>query len=162
MDFVIRQRMLLKEERKWLIVRAGVQRSALLWQAGEIHARKTDTNGIINVCSTHIWIQNWIYVSYSLISRVSFRLPFTNTFWTRSKRVSSIYSSGYGTPFHFLSQRSKSTDLWSAAHPLNNSWHWLVFFFPLSVFLVSTHGCAVGGFYSFSSFIKASPHLFVC
>lgn len=39
-------------------------------------------------------------------------------FWTRSKHVSSIYSSGCGAPFHFLSQRSGSTDLWSAAHPL--------------------------------------------
>lgn len=150
----------------------GFKGQVLLWQAGEIHATRIETDGERE--RERMWYQCVFYpfmnfelnaCPYSLTSRVNFTLPFTNRFWTRSQHVSSIYSSGYGAPFHFLSQRSKSTDLWSAAHPLNNSWHWLVFFplfFPLSVFLVSTHGCAVGGFYSFSSFIKASPHLFVC
>lgn len=141
MDFVIRQHMLLKEERKWLILCVGVQRSGFT-VTGWRNSCKWNWNGR----RERMWYQCVFYpfmnfelnvCSYSLTSRVNFTLPFTNRFWTRSKHVSSIYSSGYGTPFHFLSQRSKSTDLWSAAHPLNNSWHWLVFFpliFPLVCF----------------------------
>lgn len=168
MDFVIRQHMLLKQEREWLILCVGVQRSRFIlkgWRNSRIYDWE-DGERIWYQCALYPSLNLELKVcSYSLTSFVSFALPFTNTFWTRSKHVSSIYSSSHGTPFHFPSQRSKSTDLWSAAHPLNNSWHWLVFFlifFPVRFFLVGIHGCAVGGFYSFSSFIKASPHLFMC
>lgn len=136
MDFVIRRHMLLKEERKWLILTVRVQRSHFTQGSRAIYASSIETDKR-QMC---VWI--WIFFKVC-----EFTLPFTNRFWTISKHVSFIYSSGYGPPFHFLSQRSKSTDLWSAAQPLNNSWHWLVFspyfspclFLSLSFFFWSAH-----------------------
>lgn len=168
MDFVIKQHMLLKRRETDSSCASGSRGRLWLWQAAEIRARGTEMDAALTRrCGPPYMNFQSNECSYSLTSCVSFTLPFTNRCWTGSKSVSSVYSRFYRAPFHFLSQGPKSTDLWSAAHALNNSWHWLVSFFPPSLcslsafFPLSVPGCAVGGFYSFSSFIKASPHLLV-
>lgn len=74
MDFVIRRHMLLKEERKWLILCAGGwEVTLLLWLAAEIDARRTEING------ERMWYQrafhpymNFELNKYSLTSGISF------------------------------------------------------------------------------------------
>lgn len=145
MDFVIRRRMLLKEERKWLILHVRVQRSCFtLVQFMQEELRQTQRGRMCYQCVFCSYMSSEFNAcSYSLTSCVNFGCHSQTEFWSRPKHVSSVYSSGCGAPFHFLSQRSKSGDLWSAAQPLNNSWHWLVFsliFSPcLSFFFFGQH-----------------------
>lgn len=142
MDFVIRRHMLLKEERKWLTLCIGGFRGQLFSPAGRGDSHgpciEMDAGGerdvIVSFCP-NINFQSDIRW-YILTSRVS-TAPLTSSVWTRSKHVGSIYSSGYAAPFHFLSQKVREHwPLECSPPPLNNSWHWLVFFLPLFFSLV--------------------------
>lgn len=146
---------------------SGFKGQALLWEAGAIYARRIETDG------ERMWYQcvfcpymnfEFNVCSYSLTSCVNLRCH-SQTDSGPDLNMSAPFIPA-ATALPFTSCHKGQRALTFGVQPS----HWIIhdidlffpLFFPLSLFLVSTHGCAVGGFYSFSSFIKASPHLFTC
>lgn len=140
--------------------------SGKLEQFMQPELRQTESKCAISVCPALYMNLDLNACSYSLTSRVNLRCH---------SQIDSGPGLNMSAPFipaatalPFTSCHKGQRALTFGVQPS----HWIIhdidlcfspyFFFPLSLFLVSTHGCAVGGFYSFSSFIKASPHLFVC